>query len=147
MTAGQSAAQSGGDRLTDVERLRILDQAINARDRPVISGMNYLVLHQPQIVIDRSTFSAVMTWGKTLTSPIIIVLMTVLSFVTCGLYFPVWFLWSLRRNRFVQTIFIDEDGLQHWDLAPIPQAQRLLSLAILIGGSIYLAQMWHSFMT
>jgi hypothetical protein len=147
MTAGQSAAQSGGDKLTDVERLRILDQAINARDRPVISGMNYLVLHQPQIVIDRSTFSAVMTWGKTLTSPIIIVLMTVLSFVTCGLFLPLWLVWSLRRNRFVQTIFIDENGLQHWDLAPIPQAQRVLSGVIVIGiiwWIIYTVNMWNS---
>jgi hypothetical protein len=71
MTAGQLAAQSAGNKLTDVESLRILDRAINARDRPIISGMNYLVLHQPQIVIDRSTFSAVITWGRTLTSPII----------------------------------------------------------------------------
>jgi len=70
MTAGQLAAQSAGNKLTDVECLRILERAINARDRPKISGLNYLVLHQPQIVIDRSTFSAVMTWGRTLTSPI-----------------------------------------------------------------------------
>jgi hypothetical protein len=83
--------------------------------------MNFLVIHEPQIVIDRSTFSAVMTWGKTLTSPIIIVLLAVLSVVTCGFFLPLWLLWTLRRNRFVQTIFIDEYGLQHWDTAPIPK--------------------------
>jgi hypothetical protein len=147
MTASQSAAQSGNNNLSDIERLRILDQAINARDRPVISGMNYLVVHEPQIVLDRSTFSAVITWGKTLTSPLIIVLLAILSFVTCGLFLPLWLVWSLRPNKFVQTIFIDEYGLQHWGLAPIPQAQRILSGAIVIGiiwWIIYSINLWNS---
>jgi hypothetical protein len=76
--------------------------------------------------------------------------LTVLSFVTCGLFLPFWLVWSLRRNRFVQTIFIDEDGLQHWDLAPIPQAQRLLSGAIFIGiiwWIVYTINMWNSIQT
>jgi hypothetical protein len=132
MTAGQSAAQSGNRKLSDVERNRILDQAINSRDRPVISGMRFLVIHEPKITIDRSTCSAEMQWGKWITDPLIVVLLAVLSVVTCGFFLPFWFIWTLRPNKFHQTIFIDEDGLQHWGIAPIPQAQRVLSVAVAI---------------
>jgi hypothetical protein len=132
MTAGQSAAQSGDRKLSDVERNRILDQAIHSRDRPVISGMSFLVFHEPKITVDRSTCSAEMQWGKWITDPTMVVLLAVLSFVTCGFFLPIWFIWSLRPNKFHQTISIDEYGLEHWGLAPISPAQRVLSVAIAI---------------
>jgi hypothetical protein len=147
MTAEQSSTQSGDRKLSDVERNRILDQAINSRDRPVISGMNFLVIHEPKITIDRSTCSADMQWGKWITDPTMVVLLAVLSAVTCGLFLPIWFFWSLRPNKFHQTIFIDENGLQHWGIAPIPTAQRVLSVAIAIGivwWIIYSINLWHS---
>jgi hypothetical protein len=152
MTAGQSPAHSGPDRLSDVERNRILDQAINSRDRPVFSGNinGFFAIHEPQITLDRSAVSAQMVWGKTVTSPIIVVLSTVLSFVTCGLFLPFWLIWTLRPNKFNQTVSIDENGLQHWGIAPIPQAQRLLSGAVAIGivlWIIWLINTWHSVQT
>lgn len=150
MTASQSSARSGNSKLSDVERLRILDQAINSRDRPVIRGMNFLVLHEPQIVIDRSMFSAVMLWGKKLTSPLVIVLVVVLLFVTCGFFLPFWLVWTLLPNKLVQTIFIDRYGLQHWDIAPIPLAQRILSGWIAFGivwWIAYMISLWNSIKT
>jgi hypothetical protein len=150
MTASQPSARSGNIKLPDVERLRMLDQAINSRDRPVIRGMNFLVIHEPKIVIDRSTFSAVMLWGKTLTSPLVIVLVVALSFVTCGFFLPFWLVWTQLPNKFVQTIFIDKYGLQHWDIAPIPLAQRILSGWIVFGIFCWIAYMiylWHSIKT
>jgi hypothetical protein len=142
MTAAQS----------NVERNRILDQAISSRDRPVISGnLNGIWgIHQPNITIDRSTASAEMVWGKTLTSPLIIVLFSVLSFVTCGLFLPIWFYRTLRPNKFAQTIFIDENGLQNWGIASIPQSQRVLSVLVLIGivlWIIWAMNMWHTAQT
>jgi hypothetical protein len=88
--------------------------------------------------------------GKTLTSPLIIVLFSVLSFVTCGLFLPIWFYRTLRPNKFAQTIFMDENGLQNWGLAPIPQSQRVLSVLVLIGivwWVIWAMNMWHTAQT
>jgi len=63
--------------------------------------------------------------------------MTVLGWVTCGLGFFWYFYMTLRPNKFVQTISIDEYGLEKWGLAPIPQAQRILSVAIIIMAIFY----------
>ncbi|MDT7765248.1 MAG: hypothetical protein QOC63_4668 [Mycobacterium sp.] len=149
MTASQGAAQSDPHRLSEIERNRILDQAINSRDRPVISGnLNGIIgIHEPKITIDRSTVSAEMLWGKTLSSPLIVVLLAVLSLVTCGFFLPIWLILTLRPNRYAQTIFIDEHGLQNWGIAPIPQSQRVVSVLVLIGivfWIIWMINMWNS---
>jgi hypothetical protein len=141
MTAAQS----------NVERNRILDQAISSRDRPVISG-NLDASGAFTSPTSQSTARPPRPkwYGKTLTSPLIIVLFSVLSFVTCGLFLPIWFYRTLRPNKFAQTIFMDENGLQNWGMAPIPQSQRVLSVLVLIGivlGVIWAMNMWHTAQT
>jgi hypothetical protein len=82
-----------------------------------------------------------MVWGKTLTDPLIIVLMAVLS-VICGVVFlPYWLFLSLRPNKFDRTVFIDEHGHEHWGVAPITPAQRVLSVAIAIATVWYVIYM------
>ena len=141
-------AQSGAHRLSEIERNRILDRAISSRDRPLITGgIGWLRLHEPNITIDRSDVSAVVVWGKYFDSPGIVVLLALLSFVTCGLFLPIWFYYTLRRNRFAQKVSIDEYGLQHWGAAPIPPRQRVVSLLVLIAlvlWIIWALNMWHS---
>jgi hypothetical protein len=137
MTADQSAAQSGDRKLTDAERNHILDQAVDAaRNRPEKNrtGRTFFVSREPKI--DRSTFSAEIVWGKTLTDPLIIVLLGVLSFI-CFPFWPYWLFLSLRPNKFDRTVFIDEYGHEQWGIAPITSAQRVLSVAIAIGAVWY----------
>jgi hypothetical protein len=142
MTADQSAAQSGDRKLSDAERNHILDQAVDAaRDRPVKNrvGRTFFVSHKPKI--DRSTFSAEIVWGKTLTDPLIIVLLAVLS-VICGVVvLPYWLFLSLRPNKFDRTVFIDEYGHEQWGIAPIHPAQRVLSVALAIATVWYVIYM------
>jgi hypothetical protein len=131
-TPARASAQHGGQRkLTDAERAQILDVALMSRARPTVSVVNgWLNLRVPSI--KRSTTTAEISWGRTLTDPLIIVLLAVLSFVTCGLFTPVWFLQTLR-NPNIQTVFVDEYGNQHWAVKPITQAQRVLSSVVIIG--------------
>jgi hypothetical protein len=124
----------GDHNLTDVERNRILDHSVALRDLPLTRGAKTF---NAKITVDRSTFSAVLLWGKDLTSPVVIVLLGVLSMVTGGFFLPYWLYKTLRPNTAKQTIFIDEHGQEHWRIAPIPPAQRLLSVGIVIAMVCY----------
>lgn len=160
MTAGQSAAQSDPHRFSLIERNSILDQAIDScahpkidplapRPNPLVTGYYQLVdpkiTHKAKIRIDRSTASALLVWGKTFSSPIVVVLMAVISFFTCGFFLPIWFYMTLRPNRYAQTIFIDEQGFQHSGLAPIPQGQRVVSVLVGIGIALWIIWMINQF--
>jgi hypothetical protein len=150
--AGSPPPSARGGQLGDIERNRILDQAVSSRNRPVISGSlnGVLGIHEPKITINRSTFSAEMLWGRTFASPGIVVLLALLSFVTCGFFLPVWLYLTLRPNRYAQTVFIDEYGLQHWGTAPISLGQRVVSLLVLIGiiwWIIWMVNTWNSLQT
>lgn len=143
-------AQSGAHRLSDIERNRILDQALSSLDRPIFTGSFWhgtLRSFEPNITVDRSTCSARIVWGKTLSSPIVIVLLTLLSFVTCGLYLPFWLYQTLRPNRYSQTLSIDEHGIQHRGTAPIPLSQRLVSawvIFLIVWWVLKFMHMWNA---
>lgn len=136
-------------KLNDTERNRILDRAVESRRLPLITGTvnGWLRVHQPRIQVDRASVSAVVVWGKYFDSPGIVALLAVLSFVTCGLFLPVWLLYLLRRNRFAEKVSIDDYGIQHWSVAPIPLRQRVVTIVVLIGvvwWIIHLLNMWQS---
>jgi hypothetical protein len=142
MTTQPSAAQSGGHKVTDEERNHLLDESIEAHNKPM---SNFKYTFWPKTTVDRSTFSAVMQWGKELTSPLMISCMGFLSLITGGLILPIWLVWTLRPNKGKQTIFIDESGTEHWSLAPIPLAQRVLSGAVLIALLVACHYWWAAF--
>jgi hypothetical protein len=114
------SAQYGGQRrLSEAERNQILDAAITSRVR----GSGTLV--------SRSATSAQITWRAEVTDPRYIMLCTILSVCSCGLFILYWFPITLRRPG-VSTVFVDEYGNQRWDQKEISPAQRVLSVIVFI---------------
>jgi len=107
MTAAQPAAQYGPIDLA--QRNAILDQEIRKFPQTV---SNYKRTFPIKVKVDRDTASAVVTYGASPASLLIIVAMAVLATITWGLTLP-WWLYLLLRPKYNKNVSIDEAGAAH----------------------------------
>jgi hypothetical protein len=108
MTAAEPAAQYGP--LDLAGRNAILDEEINKCPTSVSNGRSTF---PAQVKVDRSTASAVVTYGKSWASPILIVCMSLLAAICGGLILPYW-LYKVVHPKYNKAISVDENGVAHW---------------------------------
>ena len=136
MTAAQPAAQSSPRKFDLTQRNAILDEEIQKCPTTVSNGKYTFPI---QVRTDRSAASAVVTYGKSWASPLMIVLLSVLSLM-CGLVLPYW-LYKLVRPKYNKAISVDESGDAHW--APwVSPAERVL--AVVMVGAFVFGIVWGS---
>ena len=108
MTAAEPAAQYGP--LDLAGRNAILDEEIKKCPTSVSNGRYSFPI---QVKADRSTASAVVTYGKSFASPLLIVCFGLLATMCAGLILPYW-LYKVVHPKYNKAISVDENGVAHW---------------------------------
>jgi hypothetical protein len=130
--SGQSQSRResspGEGKLSQAERTQILDVALMSR-APRSVGIIGGRIRNTGPRIRRSATSAEVSWAMPVTHPGRFCWELILSFLTCGIYLPFWFIATLGRPK-VDTVTIDEYGNQQWRQATTSSAQRVISVVV-----------------
>jgi rRNA maturation protein Nop10 len=127
ITAAERAAQGGPYSLDLADRNAILDEEIKKCPTSVSNGRYTFPI---QVKVDRSTVSAVVTYGRSFASPLLIVCFALLASITGGLILPYW-LYKVVRPKYNKAISVDEKGVAHWKRWVSP-AEWVLAVGIVI---------------
>jgi hypothetical protein len=133
-----TTAQSKPRKLSEPERSQILRDVVATKvtsqggvfGQVSSSGMISMRRTGP-FVREWGATSAEVAFGNWLTHPAVIVLNTMSSLFTCGLYLPWWFFRTFKKPP-LSTLSIDEYGHEHWEQHAISQGQKILRVVLLV---------------